>query len=215
MSARRRTVKPELLISVDVETDGPIPGPFSMVSIGACAVGVRTEAGLTRFDVDDPENGFYAELRPISERWDPEALAVSGLEREALIADGQDPKVAMTAFADWVEQLSARHSARPIFAAYPLSFDWMFVYWYLVDLEVKSPFGFSGCLDMKTMYATKADVLIGRGTKRWMPAHLLGQRAHTHNALDDARGQGDLLANLIEWHGPEEDDAPRPGPPRR
>ncbi len=52
-------------IMVDIEADGPIPGDSSMVSLGAVVV----ESGLKRT--------FYGELKPISEKFMPEALAVS------------------------------------------------------------------------------------------------------------------------------------------
>ena len=52
-------------IMVDIEADGPIPGDYSMVSLGAIIV----EPALSRT--------FHGQLRPISERWVPEALAVS------------------------------------------------------------------------------------------------------------------------------------------
>ena len=45
---------PELYVAVDVEADGPIPGPYSMLSLGMAVAG-RSE--LT----------FYTELQPISD----------------------------------------------------------------------------------------------------------------------------------------------------
>jgi hypothetical protein len=57
-------------VMVDIEADGPIPGDFSMIAFGAIVV----EKSLDRT--------FSAKLRPISERWVPEALAVSGFTRE-------------------------------------------------------------------------------------------------------------------------------------
>lgn len=43
----------ECFVSVDVETAGPIPGEYSMLAVGACVVGRS-------------EEGFYAELRPVT-----------------------------------------------------------------------------------------------------------------------------------------------------
>ena len=57
-------------VMVDVEADGPIPGDYSMVCFGAVIV----EPAL--------ERTFYATLAPISEKWVPEALQVSGFSRE-------------------------------------------------------------------------------------------------------------------------------------
>ncbi len=189
-------MRTDMYFSVDVEADGPIPGPYSMVSFGAAVAGIRAEA----FTAIDPElNTFYRELRPISEEWVPEALAVSGLERDTLLDTGTDPALAMAEFTDWIRQTAGEH--RPVFVAYPAGYDWMFVYWYLMRFTGASIFGHSGVLDMKTMYATKADVPIGRATKRQMPASLLSNRSHTHNALDDAIEQAELFANLMHWPG--------------
>jgi hypothetical protein len=190
----------EAYFSVDVEADGPIPGPYSLVSLGACVAAVRGSRG--EIDVIDPElHTFYRELKPISEQWSAEALAVSGLKREYLEAEGVDPARAMTEFAAWVDETAESFRARPVFAAFPLAFDWQFTYHYLLVYAGRSPFGHSAHLDMKTAYALRAGTAVRDAVKRNMPRGLLGSRRHTHNALDDAQGQADLLAGLLTWPG--------------
>jgi hypothetical protein len=186
----------EIYFSVDVEADGPIPGPYSMVSFGAAVAGVRDGAFIPR---DPSDATFYRELRPISDDFDPAALAVSGLERQALLSDGTDPSLAMADFVAWVTHTAG--GARPVVVAYPACYDWMFLYWYLLRFTGRSPFGHSGCLDMKTLYATKAGVALTGATKRTMPRYLLSRRRHTHHALDDAVEQAELFANLMAWDG--------------
>ena len=188
----------ETYISVDVEADGPIPGPYSLVSLGACVAAVRDSAG--EIEVVDPDlNTFYRELKPISEQWNAEALAVSRLTREHLEASGVEPSVAMTEFAAWVDEMAETFRGRPVFAAFPLAFDWQFVYHYLITYARRSPFGHSAHFDMKTAYALLAGTAVRDAVKRNMPRTLLGSRRHTHNALDDAQGQADLLAGLLTW----------------
>jgi hypothetical protein len=140
-------------------------------------------------------------LKPISDSYDAEALAVSGLDRELLAAEGRDPADAMNAVAAWVDEVAG--DATPVLVAYPLGYDWMWLYWYLVRFaDSGSPFGHSRHLDMKTLYATKAGAPISRSTKRQMPGELLPARPHTHNALDDAIEQAELFHNLIRWDWP-------------
>jgi hypothetical protein len=66
-------------IMVDVEADGPIPGDYSMISFGAVLVN------------ESLDQTFYGQLRPVSEKFIPEALAVSGHTREQTLAF-EDPK---------------------------------------------------------------------------------------------------------------------------
>ncbi|WP_406006016.1 exonuclease [Streptomyces sp. NBC_00637] len=196
MSARR--VKPSLYISVDVEADGPIPGPYSMLSLGAAVAGRHDADGFTA--ADPARQTFYRELRPISDDFVPEALAVSGLDRERLTKEGLEPALALAQFGRWVGEVSG--DAQPVMSGYPASYDWTFLYWYLIRFTGESPFGHSGCLDLKTLYATKAGAPLRAVAKRTMPAHLLPRRPHTHHARDDAVEQAELLANLMAWPGP-------------
>ncbi|KIF05276.1 exonuclease [Streptomyces sp. RSD-27] len=190
----------EFYVSVDVEADGAVPGPFSMSSFGMAVAGVRDGDG---FRVLDPaERTFYAELKPISDAFEPEALAVGGLDRELLVREGREPREAMNAAARWIAGVAEELGAGPVFVAYPLGYDWMWIYWYFMRFaDGGSPFGHSRCLDLKSLYAAKADVRIGESTKRLMPGHLLSDRPHTHNALDDAIEQGELFQNLMRWDG--------------
>ncbi|WP_328667136.1 exonuclease [Streptomyces sp. NBC_00322] len=192
-----RRVKPSLYISVDIEADGPIPGPYSMISFGAAVAGRQDAEGYVP---EDPEAlTFYRELRPISEDFVPEALAVSGLDRDRLIAEGSEPAAALAEFGNWVREVSV--GAQPVMCGYPASYDWTFLYWYLIRFTGASPFGHSGCLDMKTLYATKARLPLRAVAKGTMPRELLSRRRHTHHALDDAIEQAELFSNLMAWPG--------------
>jgi hypothetical protein len=168
-----------------------------MISLGAAVAGVQDAEGFT--PTDPEEATFYRELRPISEEFVPEALAVSGLDRDRLRTEGAEPAVALAEFSDWVREVSA--GAQPVMCGYPASYDWTFLYWYLIRFTGTSPFGHSGCLDMKTLYATKAGLPLRAVAKGTMPRELLSRRRHTHHALDDAIEQAELFANLMAWPG--------------
>jgi hypothetical protein len=193
--------------SVDVEADGPIPGPYSMLSMGLVVAGRFDGRRFERADVEDPDGRLYVELKPISDRFDPEALGVSGLDRDRLAVTGEDPALAMTRVARWVRTRAG--SDRAVFAAWPLGFDWLFAYWYFVEYSATgSPFGHSMHIDMKTMYSARSGEPIHRSVKRNMPPAILGERPHTHHALDDAIEQADLFANIFEWDLAEDRDRP-------
>ncbi|MEU3449291.1 3'-5' exoribonuclease [Streptomyces thermolilacinus] len=190
-------VRASVYVSVDVEADGPIPGPYSMLSFGAAVAGRQDADGYV---AAAPEAvTFYRELRPISGEFVPEALAVSGLDRERLLVEGARPEVALREFTAWVREVS--RGGQPVMCGYPAAFDWTFLYWYLMRFTGESPFGHSGCLDMKTLYATKARLPLRAVAKRTMPAGLLSRRPHTHHALDDAIEQAELFNNLMAWPG--------------
>jgi hypothetical protein len=189
-------IRPDLYISADVETDGPIPGPFSLLSFGLAVVG--TYDGRRFQPSPARELTLYRELRPISDDFQEEALAVNGLDRARLARHGDDPADAMTLAAEWVRSVSA--GSRPVLVAYPVAFDWSFLYWYFERFVPEgSPFGHSSCLDIRTLYQAAAGTVFDRSGKESMPAFLRPASAHTHNALDDAVEQGELFANLMMW----------------
>src|SRR5579859_8175140 len=88
--------------SADVETDGPIPGPFSILSFALVYAGSFDGKTFTR--PKDFAQTFYAELRPISEDYEAAALRVNGLDRNRLCKEGRSPESVMTEASQWVKQ---------------------------------------------------------------------------------------------------------------
>ena len=208
-AAAAPAVRTDVYISADIEADGPIPGPYSMLSLGMCIAGEQDQAG--RFRPIQPESArFYRELRPISEKWEPvalEAIASTGIDRDRLLREGADPAVAMTEAARWVTDLAG--GRRPVFVGWPMGYDWMFLQWYFVSYSaVGSPFGFSSALDMKTMLYVGTHRVLDELGKDHLPDELVPQRPHTHHALDDAVEQAELFQNLRRWRATPPDDLP-------
>lgn len=184
--------------SADVETDGPIPGPFSMLSFALVYAGSYDGQRFER--PETYEQKFYKELKPISKEFQEEALRVNGLDRARLCQDGEDPTVAMTEASRWVKNIAG--PAKPVLVAYPLSFDWTWLYWYFIRFSIDgSPFGYSGCFDLKTALAVKGAVPIAEASRSRLSASLRSQRQHTHHALDDAIEQAEIFANVFQWEG--------------
>lgn len=184
--------------SVDVEADGPIPGPYSMLSFGIVYAGSFDGRRYER--PPDFATGFYAELRPISDQFEPAALKVSGLERDRLLRQGRDPAEAMATASTWIQGIAAGRTA--VLVAYPLSFDWMWLYWYFMRFcPTGSPFRHSRAFDIKTALAVKGRLPIARRNKSRLPPELRTDRPHTHHALDDAAEQAEIFAKPFEWQG--------------
>ncbi|MFZ5891378.1 MAG: 3'-5' exoribonuclease domain-containing protein [Myxococcota bacterium] len=164
-------------IMVDIEADGPIPGDFSMVCFGA----VLVEPGLGRT--------FYARLRPISERWNPDALQVSGFTREQTLGF-DEPETAMRAFASWLSSLRAK---RLLFISDNNGFDWQFINWYFHHYLGKNPFGFSS-QNLGSLYK-------GLVKDTFANFKHLRKTAHTHHPVDDARGNAEALLHMRDHLG--------------
>ncbi len=172
----------EIYISVDVETAGPNPGQYSLLAIGACTI-------------EEPQDTFYAELRPVNSRFAPEALMVSGLSLERLTESGLPPFEAMAHFAEWVEQVAGPR--RPVFVAFNAPFDWMFVNDYFHRYLGRNPFGHAA-LDIKALY-------MGWSGASWQETGLEAVSRDcglnltlTHNALQDALDQAELFRCLLK-----------------
>lgn len=184
--------------SADVETDGPIPGPYSMLSFaivyGGSFDGRRFERP-TNYD-----RTFYRELKPISDQFQDEALRVNGLDRMRLSREGVNPEDAMTEASAWIRKIAG--DAKPVLVAYPLSFDWTWLYWYFIRFSKDgSPFGYSRCFDLKTALAVKSATPISEASRSKLRTSLRSKREHTHHALDDAIEQAEIFANVFQWGG--------------
>lgn len=168
----------ETYISVDVETSGPIPGEYSLLTIGAC-------------QVDNLQLTFEASLRPLNSNAVPEAMRVNGLSMSDLTREGSEPRQAMTAFAAWLDEIVVE-GHRPVFVGLNASFDWSFINYYFHRFNKSNPFGFSA-LDIKALYmgatgCTWSQTSATKIAKHFRPSHL-----PTHKALDDARFQAELF----------------------
>lgn len=159
-------------IMVDIESDGPIPGDYSMISFGAVVV----EEAL--------ERTFYGQLRPISEKFIPEALAVSGFTREQALAF-PEPESVMRSFAAWLASIS---KDRLMFVSDNNGFDWQFINWYFHHFTGKNPFGFSST-NLGSLYK-------GMVKDTFVTFKHLRRTKHTHHPVDDAKGNAEALLTM-------------------
>ena len=177
----------EIYVSTDVETDGPIPGPHSMLSFGSAAY-FPDKTLVSTFSANlETLPGASADPRTM-EWWKSQPEAWSAC-RENL----QPPETAMTRYVSWLKQLPGK----PVFVAYPAGFDFTFIYWYLIRFAGESPFSHSA-LDIKTYAMAKLRRPYRESTKRNMPKRWFDDLPHTHKALDDAIEQGALFCNMLK-----------------
>ncbi|MEQ1715302.1 MAG: 3'-5' exonuclease [Hyphomicrobium sp.] len=174
----------EIFISVDVETSGPIPGEYSMLSIGACLV-------------DNDKRSFSALLKPVNRNADPKALEVTGLSLDRLDLEGEDPALAMKRFADWVAA-STLDGGTPVFVGLNAPFDWSFVNYYFHCFLGSNPFGFTS-LDIKAFYMGATGCTWDETKSSAMARELKPALKSDHDALHDAQYQAELFRLARGW----------------
>ncbi len=177
----------EIYVSTDVETDGPIPGINSMLSFASAAY-LPDKTLISTFE---------ANLEPLPEASpNPETMAWWQTQPEAWAAcrqNLQQPEKAMWQYIGWLKNLPDK----PVFVGYPVVFDFMWMYWYLIRFTGESPFSFSA-LDIKSYAMAMMKSEFRETIKRTMPRHWFDKLPHTHQALDDALEQGALFCNMLK-----------------
>ncbi len=188
----------EIYVSTDIESDGPLPGPNSMLSYASVAfdpegvvLGTFTENLILLPDaVPDADTMCW---------WGEPAQQASWLESRK---DPQDPVASLTRYVKWVENLPGvekgdRGVKNAVFVAYPAGFDFLFMYWYMVRYAGHSPFSFSA-IDVKSFAMSVLGTNYRNTGKKNMPKRWFSKRPHTHVALDDAYEQGELFINMLK-----------------
>lgn len=166
-------------VMIDIESDGPIPGDYSMISFGAVVV------------EPDLQRTFYAELKPMSEKWLESSLEIGKFTREQTLTF-EDPLSVMQRFAEWLKEVN---DGRLMFVSDNNGFDWQFINWYLHHFLGQNPFGHSST-NLGSLY---------KGMVKNMHKNFkhLRRTTHTHNALDDAIGNAESMLIMIAELGLE------------
>ena len=173
----------EIYVSVDIETSGPNPGNYAMLSIGACTI-------------TEPGKSFYIELKPDADGFLSESLSISGLSLKILRENGIPPKDAMLKFSQWITSVVPEGS-QPVFTAFNAPFDWMFINDYFHRYLGYNPFGHKA-LDIKALY-------MGLRKTNWLETSYNTIIKNTdqetelsHKALEDAIQQAKIFKILLD-----------------
>ena len=190
----------EVYVVVDIETDGPVPGLYSMISLAAVAT---TESE----EIDN----FYRKLEPLEGASQaPSTMAGWKTEPEAwqeATSDAQPASKVMAEFSKWLDILSKR----PVFVAHLIAFDYSYVSWYLWRFMNNNPFanheGASRTLDITSFIAAKFGLSLNMSKRKNFPEWISkGMPEHSHNALDDARGYAIVLRNILATKPKRDED---------
>lgn len=183
--------KPECFVMVDVETSGPIPSDYSMLSLGAVVIGQHTPPY---------HKSFYIEMKPLpGAQIMAEAMEVNGLNISLLECTGEEPGMAMEKFRTWVLSQANPNVVRPVMVSNG-TFDYMFVTWYFHHFHVRSPFTVNS-LDCKSFYmgmnrSVRWGQTSARSIKARHPEWFTAPQEQAHNALDDALRQADWFHRM-------------------
>lgn len=163
---------------VDVETDGPAPGLFSIVSFAAVKVD------------EELKTTFFAQTKPISDKYIAESLAISNISRIEHLAY-PEPQIAILDFVKWIK---LNNKDKAVFLSDNLAFDWSFINYYLHAYIGENPFGFSGRRIGDFYSGLEKDLLLSSDWKnfRVTPA--------THNPVDDAIGNAEAFVTICKQH---------------
>lgn len=168
------------LFVVDVESNGPIPVDYSMVSFGAVFIGKN----------GDLSNTFYGKTRPlVGAKSIPEALAISGVsveEHEAF----DPPIIVMREFFNWIEEVNRGSGGRPIMMSDNIAYDWQWINYYFHHFLGSNPFGYSG-RRISDLYC---------GLVKDMRAQWKHMRVtmHDHNPVNDAKGNAEAFLKMLK-----------------
>ena len=163
----------KMLVVVDIESDGPVPGLYSMISFGAVVVDRHLD------------KTFMGKCSPISDRWDPEALSISGYSRNETMGFN-NPNATMYDFNKWLNSFGYK----PVFISDNPAFDWQFINYYFHKFVGSNPFGFSA--------RRIGDIYAGLNLDMGASWKHLRQTKHTHNPLDDAKGNAEVLLAIAD-----------------
>lgn len=154
---------------IDVESDGQIIGVNSMVCFGAVKLTPKLDTT------------FYGKVKPISNNYNPEALAISGFSREEHLTF-DDPTKVFTDFAKWINENSV---GTPVLISDNNGYDASWINYYMHVYNGSNPFGWSSRRIGDLYCGMMKDV-----NAKWKH---LRKTIHSHHPISDALGNAEAL----------------------
>lgn len=183
-------------VVTDIETDGPTPGENSMRSFASAVALPDGTLGDTFAAALHPLPG--AEPHPKTLAWflqNPEAW-------KNATANPEDPATVIRRYVAWLRQLPWPR----MFASHPLTFDGIWMDWYLrqfaevplfPSLFDEDPPFFGDGIDLPTFIAGRLHVDYSACVRKAYPEAWFDGHRHTHKAIDDALGYASVLRHVL------------------
>ena len=165
------------LVCIDVETDGPFMPDYSIV----CFAAIIVEPSLSKV--------FYGKIKPISNIWNAEALAISGFSREEHLTF-DEPEIVMKNFADWIKENT---NGKPIGISDNNGYDFgVCLNYYFHKYYGSNPFGWSS--------RRIGDLFCGAEHDLWYKWKKHRLSPHNHDPRSDTKANAEALLYFSEKH---------------
>jgi len=185
----------QIYIVVDIETNGLTSGEHSIIAIGAVAT-----------TADQEVDSFYKKLQPLDElSADPETMSWWKTQPDAwqeVNTDAEPAAAVVEAFRVWVKSFGKS----AVFVASPLVLDYPFIRWYLRTFGGEQLFEddqlVQRTLDLASFTSGYLTLPLAQSRRMQLSPELTkGMPEHSHKAIDDARGYGVILRNVLAAKG--------------
>lgn len=186
------SIYPEIFVSIDIETTGPVPGLYSMISLGAAA--------FTAVNGLDSVSTFQANLKELPEaddgsHRDDDTMDWWASHMDAWEAARKEPEeieAVMNSFRLWIESLGP--NVVPVY--YPSGYDLPFISYYSQRFLGKV-FLTHRAIDLQTLaWSMLGSPFVKNSRQSAYPKEWLVTNKHKHRAVDDAVAQGQMFMRM-------------------
>ena len=186
------SIYPEIFVSIDIETTGPVPGLHSMISLGAAAFtesgGLQPITNFSRNLVELPEADDGSHRDDDTMDW----WASHMKAWEAARIDPQSIPATMIDFKVWIESLG--RNIVPVY--YPSGYDLPFISYYSQRFLGKV-FLTHRAIDIQTLaWSILGSPFVKNCRRSSFPKGWLMPNKKKHQAVDDAIEQGQMFMRM-------------------
>lgn len=177
----------DMYFSTDIETDGPLVGIHSMLSIGSVAIDDEGKE-ISTFSMNLKELDGAIQDPNTMKWWSDKQTAWNEARKNP-----KDPLKVMQAFVMWVKGISEPRNSKPILLAHPTVFDYAFIRWYLIRFIGEDIFDLSS-IDLRSYFMrhTCKDY----SNSPIIFSNELQKKELTHIALYDAKDQATVFIKV-------------------